>query len=106
MAEELQATCPAVQIDNGLLRLFPDAGALQHDEVKSSHDSNLPSFLAWKEGLRPIKPDAELHPTVLERFAKAKVAQYDTMKPYRPMGLANHYQVEHFYRSESSAGVA
>lgn len=99
MVIELQETCPAVQINYDLLRLFPDAGALQHDEVKFSRDSKLPSFLAWKEELRSIKPDADLHETVLERFAKANVAQYDTMKPYRPRGLEDHHEVKHFYNS-------
>src|SRR5690606_26927936 len=93
MLEELKALDNPPRVNESMLRLFPDAGAMQHDEVKSSHDSRLPSFMAWKAKDRGINTQADLHPSVIERFEKPAVAQYDELKPYRPAGLQQHEKV-------------
>jgi hypothetical protein len=97
MLEELKALDNPPHANESMLRLFPDAGAMQHDEVKSSHDSRLPTVMAWKAKDRPIKPQADLHPSVIERFERPAVAQYDELKPYRPAGLLQHEKVLRFY---------
>ena len=99
MIDELKAIDNPPHINDAMLRLFPDAGAAQHDEVKSSHDNWMPSFLAWKEKPRKINIKASLHPTVINRFEKQSVAQYDELKPYQPIGLRKHVKVQHFYKS-------
>ena len=100
MIEELKATCGGVQIIEDLLRLFPDSGALQHDEVKASHDGKLPTFLAWKEASRTILPDAVLHGSVIDRLKRPAVAQYDCLKPYRPIGLQEHHVAGQYFPTE------
>ena len=99
MIDELKAIDNQPYLNDAMLRLFPDAGAAQHDEVKSSHDNWMPSFLAWKEKPRKINIKASLHPTVINRFEKQSVAQYDELKPYQPIGLRKHVEVQHFYKS-------
>ena len=59
--------------DPAVLRCYPDATAMQHDESKSS----VFRFAAKK--VRATMPDAPLHPTVLERFAAKEVLHYDVM---------------------------
>ncbi|MBW8296291.1 DUF2235 domain-containing protein [Sphingopyxis sp.] len=97
MLKELKALDNPPHANESVLRLFPDAGAMQHDEVKSSHDSRLPSFMAWKPKDRGINSQADLHASVIERFEKPAVAQYDELKPYRPTGLRQHEKVLRFY---------
>jgi hypothetical protein len=79
--------------DPSVLRCYPDAMAMQHDEAKSSIFR-----FAGKKTRAPL-PDAPLHPTVLERFAAAEVLQYDVMAPYRPEGLKHHSKVHQYYDS-------
>lgn len=97
MLDELRSTENAPIINDSLLHLFPDAGGLQHDEVKSSKDGWFTKFFAWKETKRQINPEASLHPTVIQRFEKPFVAQYDQYAPYRPTNLREHVKVQHFY---------
>lgn len=97
MLQELKSVEDPPIINDRLLQLFPNPGGLQHDEVKASHDTWLPSFLAWKEKVRSINPEAKLHPTVIERFGKSSVAMFDARGSYRPRNLQQHVQVKHFY---------
>jgi len=77
--------------DPAVLRCYPDATAMQHDESKSS----VFRFAAKK--VRATMPDAPLHPTVLERFAAKEVLHYDVMAEYRPEGLKHHNKVKSYY---------
>lgn len=97
MLEELKSIEHPPLINDRLIQLFPDAGGLQHDEIRASRDSWLPSFLTWKEKVRTINPAATLHPTVIERFGKTSVAMFDLKAPYRPSNLQDHADVQHFY---------
>ncbi len=77
--------------DPAVLRCYPDATAMQHDEAKSSIFS-----LARKKTRAPFR-EAPLHPTVTQRFEAQEVLQYDVMAPYRPEGLKHHKSVGHYY---------
>jgi hypothetical protein len=77
--------------DQSVLKCYPEAAAMQHDEAKSS------IFRFAKKQIRAPLPDAPLHPTVIERFEAAAVLQYDVMGPYRPEGLKHHSAVRRFY---------
>ncbi len=53
----------------------------------------------WAEQLRPIKPAAILHPSVIERFMLLGVSHYGIRAPYRPENLRTHEKVIQFYSS-------
>jgi len=70
--------------DAALLRLYPDPMGMQHDETR-----RFP--FKWAKKLdREIKPEAPLHPSVLERLKAKEVLQYDIYGPYVPISLENH----------------
>jgi hypothetical protein len=77
--------------DPSVLKCYPLATAMQHDECKSS------IFRLAGSKVRAPLPDAPLHPTVLERFAAKEVLHYDVLEPYRPPGLRLHNAVKQFY---------
>ena len=58
----------------------------------------------WREGYRSIPPDAELHPTVLERFALAGVLMHDQIRPYRPPALRDHGPVRGYWSPGEHVG--
>ncbi|MGH9427417.1 MAG: phospholipase effector Tle1 domain-containing protein, partial [Terriglobia bacterium] len=99
MVESAQAVPDGIELDCSLLRLYPSAAGIQHDERKSGRFSSL-----WTLGLRPIRTDAPLDPSVLERFALEGVIHFDETKPYRPAGLREHQAVKHFYESVDGVG--
>jgi hypothetical protein len=96
------------------LSLFPAASGVQHCEVAGMKDTlerRVPKWLqrwttgmGWKVKVRDVKSGAELHPTVLERFAFAEVQQCAWFGPYRPEALRNHPQVAHYYKNGDQAG--
>lgn len=77
--------------DPSVLRRYPDALGMQHDETKSG------VFRFARKRTRAPLPDAPIHRTVLERFEADHVLQYDEMRPYRPEGLRHHNRTKHFY---------
>lgn len=79
--------------DPSVLKCYPDATAMQHDETKSS------VFRFARKRIRAPLSEAPLHPSVLQRFAAVEVLQYDEMAPYRPAGLRHHDEVKHYYES-------
>ncbi len=91
MVEEAVAVPDGLIVDRSVLKLYPSAGGMQHDETRSG------VFKYAKRFIRPLKEDAPLHPTVIERFALEGVLQHDVVSPYRPEGLKNHVEVKHFY---------
>jgi hypothetical protein len=81
-----------VLVDASVLRLYPAADGMQHDECKVGIKwvTRL-TKKTWKRGTRELpSPDAKLHPSVFERFNLPEVLQYDVMAPYRPVPLAKH----------------
>nr|WP_298687676.1 DUF2235 domain-containing protein [uncultured Dongia sp.] len=67
-----------------VMKLYPDPTGMQHDETR-----RLPFKWARKID-RDIKPDAPLHPSVLERLKAKEVLQYDVYDAYRPAHLRDH----------------
>lgn len=98
---------PGDASDNPHLRVFPASDGVQHCEIADMQDTletRLPRFLRrlssslnWKVKVREINPKADVHPSVVERFALASVAQCNSSGPYRPKALATHEQFEHLY---------
>ncbi len=77
--------------DPAVLRLYPDALGMQHDETK-----RIP--FRWLAKIdRKIADDAPLHDTVIERFKAKEVQLYDLFGPYRPEGLRTHSRTGGFY---------
>jgi uncharacterized protein (DUF2235 family) len=80
-------------VDQSVLKLYPYASGMQHDETKSW------LFKLGKKIDRKIDPKARLHPTAIERFALPSVMHLDEKKPYRPEGLRGHEEVGKFYET-------
>ena len=84
MVEEATAIPEPLHLDRNVLKLYPSATGIQHDETRGW------AFRFGKRLLRGIKPDAELHPTVVERVKAAEVLNCDRYEPYRPANLREH----------------
>jgi hypothetical protein len=94
-------------------RLFtsPNALGLQHSErtgMLNAQPAWLRSItgrrLVWTHADRDIHPEAQLHPTVLERLGAPHVPQMGKVKPYRPESLRHHRDAEAIYlRSDDEA---
>lgn len=109
MVQEVTSLPAPIHVDRSVLRLYPDCAGPQHDERKEFHASCpgwvlrwiMPLFGAhnfgWREGHRRIPPDADLHPTVIERFRHGAVLNYGDMRPYRPHALRRHHAVRGFW---------
>ncbi len=72
-------------LDRSVLKPNPAADGMQHDETR-----NILFRLAGKTDRDP-KPEAVLHPTVIQRFNLSGVLQYDVIAPYRPEALRGHH---------------
>jgi uncharacterized protein (DUF2235 family) len=83
-----------IKVDRGFLKLNPDACGPQHDAREPGY---LWGRIKYTKGLRPVNPDALLHPTVYTRFATARVQHFYEMKPYRPDNLSNHEKLKQYY---------
>jgi hypothetical protein len=53
--------------------------------------------LTYSVKIREIKPDARVHPTVVERFALKSVTKCAGSGPYRPEALAQHDEFKAYY---------
>ena len=81
-----------LKYDKDVLRLYPDATGMQHDETR-----RLPfKLLAMID--RTIPVDAPLHETVIQRFEAKDVQLYDEFRPYRPDGLRGHQSTAKYYQ--------
>jgi hypothetical protein len=105
MVEELKAAMgEAVAVLDNLLVTSPDALGLQHSERTGMLNAQ-PAWLRWITGSRlvwshadrNIHPEAQLHPTVLERLAASHVSQMGEVKPYRPESLRRHRDAKAHY---------
>ena len=81
-----------LKYDENVLRLYPDATGMQHDETR-----RLPFKLLAKID-RTVPVDAPLHETVIQRFETKDVQLYDEFRPYRPEGLRSHQSTAKYYR--------
>jgi uncharacterized protein (DUF2235 family) len=78
------AVSVGLKVDPSVLKLYPDAMGMQHDETRSW------VFRFARKAVRTIPENAPLHPSVLDRFRAATVQQYDVSAPYRPENLRGH----------------
>jgi uncharacterized protein (DUF2235 family) len=80
-----------LRFDPAVLRLYPDALGMQHDETR-----RIP-FKLFAKIDREIPADAPLHETVIERVKAKEVLLYDLFGPYRPEGLRKHSATGGYY---------
>ena len=83
-----------VMVDKGLLRLYPSADGMMHDECMVGIGG---TALHWSKAVRDVPDGAQLHPTVYERLAMASVRNFTTFGPYRPVALQNHRLAKKFF---------
>ena len=93
MVDELKAHDPSLQFDRTKLQLFPDARGIQHSEI-ALLEERWPRFMRifgkWLRGSRVVSPQADLHPTVIERMREPTVRNYAGHCRYRPASLKEH----------------
>lgn len=99
MIDEAQSVPDGLQVDGSVLKPYPSAKGMQHDETRG-----ILFRYAGKIERAPVA-GAPLHPSVKERFEEKAVLQYDEMKPYRPEGLREHPEVVAFYETEGTTSV-
>ncbi|MCI0622026.1 MAG: DUF2235 domain-containing protein, partial [Acidobacteria bacterium] len=88
MVAAAQAVPDGIEVDPSVLRLYPAAAGMQHDEAKRG------LFQFASTMTRTIPKDAPLHETVYERGALAMVLNYDLMEPYRSKALEGHTEFQ------------
>ncbi|HEV2897588.1 MAG TPA: DUF2235 domain-containing protein [Pseudaminobacter sp.] len=93
------ATAVGLVHDQAWLSLFPDAAGPQHDEKRNG------VYRHTRTRVRKIRPDAELHQSVIDRFELPEVLQYNMLKPYRPEALRDHELVKHHYTASGASGT-
>jgi hypothetical protein len=100
MAEAATTVRDGIKIDRSVLQLYPSEEGIQHDERKVGFPVLTKWLrLTWQEKRRDVRdPNAPLHNSVFERFARPGVLQYDVVKPYRPEGLRRHAQLVNYYK--------
>jgi hypothetical protein len=94
-----------IKYDRSVLRLHTDSRGLQHDEVKCGFGTISNFFgITWTYGARdlPKMKDSEfsnatMHRSVYERFDMGEIPDYDAMREYRPVTLANHLDFKDAY---------
>ena len=83
---------------------------MQHDEVKSGFGT-IPNFfgITWTYAPRKLPKmqnsdfsDATMHRSVYERFDMDEVPDYDAMRQYRPITLANHLDFKEAYENHGA----
>jgi hypothetical protein len=98
MTDEATLGPNPILIDENKLRLYPDSLGPQHSEVfAAKNGSRLRALFPWPVKHREIHPNAELHPSVLERFRADSVLDCDTRVRYRPEALRHHTALAGFY---------
>jgi hypothetical protein len=89
-----EAKALGLKINDELMNLFPSPAGIQHDAC-----ATLP-FKIFRKIDRPIRPDAVLDPSVIDRFKLPEVWHYDCMKAYRPPSLRFHQMCAHFFEAD------
>ena len=95
MIQELRECVPSIQINEGVLHLWPDPLGMQHRE--DAMLSAGPLRIGWKKGIREVGDDFPLHPSVTERLKADAVVQSGEVKPYRPEQLKGRKALECYY---------
>lgn len=85
-----------VIVDGSLLRLYPSADGMMHDECMVGVGG---TRLQWSKAVRVVPDTAQLHPTVYERLAMKSVRNYTSFGPYRPVALENHLKAKVYFEA-------
>lgn len=102
MVDAASSVKNGIKVDRSVLRLYPSAADMQHDQRKVGFPVLTRWFgWTWSRKIRPIRNDATLHKSVYERFDIAKVLQFDAMAPYRPENLREHVRLVAYFRDGS-----
>ena len=105
MVDELKAAMgDTVTVLDKQLVASPDPLGLQHSERTGMLNSQpaplrflTGSRLVWSHAARDIHPEAQLHPTVLNRLAASHVPQMGEVTAYRPESLRGHRDAKALY---------
>ncbi|HEY0661766.1 MAG TPA: DUF2235 domain-containing protein [Lysobacter sp.] len=102
MLDELRTCVPDIVVQEDKLKLWGSSAGMQHCEVQKSRERKglLKLLPPWPAKDRTIHPQANLHPSVLDRFALKEVPHCRNRAPYRPEALRRHEQVAHYFTEE------
>jgi hypothetical protein len=100
LPDDATAKGHGIKVDRRFLHLNPDPCGPQHDPREPGY---LFGLIKYDKALRPVNPDAVLHPSVYARFAAAGVQHFYAMAPYRPENLSNHQKLRQYYPDAPSA---
>lgn len=98
MIDEATAGPHPILLDMSKLQLHPDPLGPQHCEVFARQQG--PWWMRgfkWSSAPRSIHDEAELDPSVLERFKASQVLVRDRKAAYRPEALLRYQKVAHYY---------
>jgi uncharacterized protein (DUF2235 family) len=87
-----------VIVDKSLLRLYPSADGMMHDECMVGVGG---TALRWARTVRDVPDTAQLHETVYERLAMKSVRNYTSFGPYRPAALEKHLKSKKYFEETS-----
>jgi len=108
MVDEALTHRNPILLDPSKLHLFPSPKGIQHCErfaFAQAHQWLAALKIGWSGSPRPIRPDATLHQSVIERFQLPVVQQCDRHAAYRPDALRHHDAVKHFYAPALDAAI-
>ena len=91
-----------VLIDRSMLRLYPSADGMMHDERMVGVGG---TSLHWSKAVRDVPDTAQLHETVYERLAMKTLRNYTSFGLYRPVALQGHRKAKKFFEAESDKNV-
>jgi uncharacterized protein (DUF2235 family) len=92
-----------VIVDPDLLRLYPSADGMMHDECMVGVGG---TAFHWERAVRQVPDTAQLHETVFERLGLPAVRNFTSYGPYRPAALRNHEKAKKFYDADAQSPAA
>ncbi|WP_445222637.1 hypothetical protein ACKWRH_37115 [Bradyrhizobium sp. Pa8] len=87
-----------VMVDKDLLRLYPSADGMMHDECIVGVGG---AAFMWAKAVREVPDTAQLHPTVYEQLAMKSVRNFASFGAYRPVALQKHLKARTFTKPRS-----
>ncbi len=105
MLEFITAKIPVagrVFVDWNLLRLYPSADGMMHDECMVGIGG---TSLHWSKAVRDVPDTAQLHKSVYERLALISVRNFTTFGPYRPVALQKHEKAKSYFEQSADDGT-
>jgi hypothetical protein len=91
-----------VIVDPNLLRLYPSADGMMHDECMVGVGG---TALKWSKAVRDVPDTAELHATVYERLAMKSVRNFTSFGLYRPVALKDHVKAKIYFSVAAETNI-